>query len=868
MYSSKNVYVSILHILVCCVAFLAAGVNFNSVQAQGITTSVRGTIKDAVSNEPLIGVSIFVPGTSLGTTSDVEGNFSLKTTQAITKIQFTYLGYKAKTIELTPGETKVLNVRLESDAKKLNEVVIKGRSRNYSNKNNPAVDLIRLVVDNKNKNRLESYDYVQYQQYDKLQLALTNTPEKLRNNILLKRYDFVTKNIDTTTLAGTAILPLYMQESLSQQYYRKDPEKKKTVVQAEKKVDFGEFVVINSYVKHMYQDIDIYKNNITILTNQFLSPIADLAPTFYRFYITDTVVVDGQKLTELSFSPKNETDFLFTGKLYVTMDGNYAVQKVDMEVGKKVNINWVRDLHINLDFDRLPNGRYNLSKSVLKSEFAVVQNSKGGVYGERTVSFKDFKINQPQPASFYEGDPLVKAEEAERHDDEYWATNRHDSLSFAEANTYQSIDSLRNTRSFKRTLDYATFLIAGYKHAGPYFEIGPVNTFYSFNPVEGFRLRVGGRTTTTFSKRVMFETYAAYGFKDEKWKYYLGGTYSFSNRSIFEFPVRALRVNYQKDTKIPGQDLQFIQEDNFLLSFKRGTNDKWLYNETYNIDYLHEFRNRFSFRVGFKNWKQTPAGSLEYLKAEGTAPAEGTTAPNGSEQIENITTSEVRLELRWAPHEEYVQGKLYRFPIVNRYPVFTLRAAAGIKGLFNGDYDYQSLTLNVTKRFYMSQLGYSDVITEGGYIFGKVPFPLLAIHRANQTYSYQIQSYNLMNFLEFVSDQYASINIDHCFNGFIFNKLPLIKKTKLREFATVKVLYGKVREENDPEVNKDLLAFPAYATGLPTTYSLDKKPYVEASLGVGNIFKFFRVDVVKRLTYLDNPGVSEVGIRGRFKFDF
>ncbi|MBC3540991.1 DUF5686 family protein [Rufibacter sediminis] len=867
MYSTKNVYVNTLHILVCCLAFLALGANFNPLQAQSVTT-IKGNIKDALTKEPLIGVSIFIPGTTLGTTSDLEGNYALKTNQAQNKIQFTYLGYKSVTLDFTPGGTQVLNVQLESDAKKLKEVVIKGRSKNYSNKNNPAVDLIRLVVDNKSKNRMESYDFVQYQQYDKLQLALSNSPEKLRNNILLKRYDFIMKNIDTTTLPGTGILPLYMQESLSQRFYQKDPEKRKTVVQAEKKVDFGEFVVINSYVKHMYQDVDIYKNNITILTNQFLSPIADLAPTFYRFYITDTVVVDGQKLTELSFSPKNETDFLFTGKLYVTMDGNYAVQKVDMEVGKKVNINWVRDLHINLDFDRLPNGRFNLSKSVMKTEFAVVDKSKGGVYGERTVSYKDYRINQPQPAGLYEEDDLTKGGPfAKEQTEAFLAANRHDSLTFSEANTYESIDSLRNTKSFKRTLDIATLFIAGFKKAGPYFEIGPVNTFYSFNPVEGFRLRAGGRTTTTFSQKVMFETYAAYGFKDEKWKYFLGGTYSFTDRSIFAFPVRALRVNYQKDTKIPGQDLQFIQEDNFLLSFKRGTNDKWLYNETYNIDYLHEFRNRFSFRVGYRNWKQAPAGSLEYIKASSTPPQEGEPAPEVN-RVDNITTSEFRLELRWAPHEEYVQGKLYRFPIVNRYPVFTLRAAAGVKGLFNGDYDYQNLTLNVAKRFYLSQLGYSDVIAEGGYIFGKVPFPLLAIHRANQTYSYQPQSYNLMNFLEFVSDQYASINIDHCFNGFIFNKLPLLKETKLREFATVKVLYGKVREENDPKNDPELLAFPTYSTGLPITYSLDKKPYVEASLGVGNIFKFFRLDVVKRLTYLDNPGVSELGLRGRFKFDF
>jgi hypothetical protein len=357
---------------------------------------------------------------------------------------------------------------------------------------------------------------------------------------------------------------------------------------------------------------------------------------------------------------------------------------------------------------------------------------------------------------------------------------------------------------------------------------------------------------------VYLETYAAYGFKDEKWKYFVGATFSLTGRSIYEFPVKAIRLNYQKDTKIPGQELQFVQEDNFLLSFKRGVNDKWLYNDIYNIDFLNEFSNHFSYKVNFKNWIQRAAGGLHYQEGEAGHLTE----------VNNITTSEIGLELRWAPKEAFYQGKAYRTPIFNRYPIFTLRSAFGIKGIFNSQYSYQNVNVNIYKHVYLSQLGYSDIILEGGYTFNQLPYPLLAIHRANQTYSYQISSYNMMNFLEFVSDHYASLNIDHCFNGFLFNKIPLVKKLKFREYVNAKVLYGGLRDENRPSGHSQLLKLPTDVNGSPLTFALNNQPYVEGSVGVGNILKFFRIDVVKRFTYLNLPNVTPVGIRGRFKLDF
>ncbi len=836
-------------------ALLLAAVT-NTMMAQ---TVVQGTITNSVTHKPMAFVSVYFKG-GKGVASAEDGTYTLSTTNSkLNTIEFSYGGYKKVTKKIEPGKSITLDVQLEQPV--MEEVVVKTTRGKYRNKDNPAVELIRKVIDNKDKNRITAYDYVQYQQYEKMELSLTNKPEKLMKNKLLKNYVFILDNQDTTKLAGKALVPVYMEETLSDKYYRKDPEKKKTFITAQKKVNFGEFVDnngISSYVNRLYADIDVYDNNITILTNQFLSPVAATAPTFYRFYIRDTVEQDGIKLIRLNFTPRNTSDLLFRGTLYVTLDGNYAVQKLNMTVSKNANLNWTRELHIKQDFEKGADGRYHLSLSNMLAEFALSKNASGGIMGERTVSFKNFTVNQPASDSIYKKKELDPGDDRPVVSDSVWLASRHQPLSATEAKVYSNIDSLQNMKSYRRFMDIATLILAGYKSAGD-FEVGPVNAFYSFNPVEGFRIRAGGRTTPHFSKRIYLENYIAYGFKDEKTKYFLSSAYSLNKKSIYTFPMNYVKASYQYDTKIPGQELQFVAEDNFLLSFKRGANDKFLYNHIFKAEYVREFGKNISYNFGFKYWKQSPAGAITFDK----------TGDNQNIAVKDITTTELSAELRWAPHEQFYQGKVYRIPIFNQYPVFKLRYIAGIKGLLNSEYNYHNLNLSVFKRMYFSQFGYADLSAEGGYIFGKLPYPLLTIHRANQTYAYQLNSFNLMNALEFISDHYASVNMDYYFNGFILNKIPVVKKLKLREVASVKVLYGAVRDENNPAKRQSYLDFPKdNTTGTATTFALNGKPYIEVSAGLANIFKVVRFDLVKRLTYLENPDISKWGIRARVKFDF
>ncbi len=846
-------------ILIYALTFLSATVmGVSSAFAQ--KTIITGTVRDAVTKETLPYVSIFFNDTRIGTQTDIDGNFKISTNEDYNQLKFNYVGYEVLVKNIVVGQTQKIDVLLKSNAQSLNEVTIIAGKRRYSNKNNPAVELIRQVIEHKDENQPKAYETVQYKEYEKMLFSMSNISEKFKNKRMFRNYQFLFQEQDSTQIGGKNLLPIYIQEKLADQYLSFSPDKSKTVVLAEKQVQFDNRYIDNqgmkAYFDRMYQNINIYDNNISVMSNDFLSPIANSAPTFYKFFITDTLKNITPNVIELSFTPRNKGDMLFEGKIYITMDGNFAVQRASFGVNKNINLNFVRGMQIDLDFEKNVDKRYYLSKSTLIADFGINKNKGLGFTGERSVNYKEYKTNVDIPDTVFSGKKIEILAGAEKRSDDFWRKNRLDTIPEKQLKIYSNIDTLQNLPSFKRTMQIVTLLFAGYQNLGPY-EIGPVNTFYSFNNVEGFRLRLGGRTTPELSKRYYFENYAAYGFKDEKWKFFLSATYSLNNKSIYKFPQNYIRASFQRDTKIPGQELQFVQEDNFLLSFKRGVNDMLLYNDFYRVDYVREFENRFSYTVGFKKWSQTPAGGLVYSDA------------GSNSYINRLTTSEFSVSLRYAKNEKFYQGKIYRTPIIDRYPIYNLKYTMGVKGLLGGEYNYHNIMGSIDKRFYVSQLGFTDVRLEAGYISGKLPFPLLAVHRANQTYAYQLNSYNLMNFLEFVSDHYASINIDHSFNGFFLNKIPLLNKLKLREIISFKAIYGGLRDENNPEkTNTGIYKMPTYENGMQRTYSLNKEPYMEGSVGLGNIFKLLRVDLVKRFNYLNNPEVSEWGIRARVKLDF
>ena len=834
------------------------GSNHDSYSMQQGKTIIKGTVTDANTGEPLSYVSVLLKGTTVGTITDSKGKYGIETSSEASELKFSFIGYEAEIRNIKPGTEQVIDIRLELSSISLEEVTVRPKRREYRNRDNPAVELIGKVIARKDLNRRESFSFVKYRKYEKILLALSNITEDFKKSGLFRDYRLIFENTDTTKRIGNEILPLYLKEALSDNYYRQEPEAKKEVVLAEKAINLERYLDnkgVTANLNYLYQDIDIYDSEILFLTNKFLSPVAGTAPLFYRYYIIDTLAVKDIKCIQLFFEPRNPADFLFHGNLYITLDSAYAIRKIDIGINKNINIDWVQNISVTQDFEKSGNDVWLLSKEEISIDIGVVKNSLG-LYAQRTVAYDDYILNKPFDEKIFSGPERIEKTDPLSEKIEFWENNRQVPLSGSEKRLYSLVDSVNQVPAFRRGMNIVMLLSTEFLDLGK-IELGPAGSFYSFNEVEGRRIRFGGRTTPDFSKKVTLEGYAAYGFGGRTFKYNAGITYSLTPRTVYQFPVKYLKLIYQKDTRIPGQEIQFSQGDNFFLSFKRGVNDKLLMNNTLRFEHLNEFDNHFSYLIGYSFTRQQPLGNLffnsnDYLSEDG--------------KTSSIDIAELFLDLRYAPNESFYQGKLYRDHFPNNYPVIRLRTAAGSGFLLN-DYEYLRFQLNISRRYYVSILGYTDISVEAGKIAGKVPYPLLFVHRANQTYAYQKDSYNLMNFLEFVSDKYVSLNIDHSFNGFLLNKVPLLKKMKLREIITFKALYGGLGEKNDPGYNSDLFRFPVDFNNVPLTFTLEEKPYIEASIGLSNIFRIFRVDLIKRFTYLDHPNVSQLGIRVQFRLD-
>jgi hypothetical protein len=820
--------------------------------------NIKGRVIDAKTKQPLPFVNVVFVGKNIGTITDYNGDYSISTQWASTQLQASFIGYKREVKSVGQAKNQTINFEIEPESIALTEVVVTGQRKRYRNRDNPAVELIKKVIENKDSNSKEMFDYYEFDKHEKVEFALNNITDEFRSKKMFKKFQYVFSFVDTSKINGKPYLPVFLKETLSKVYYRKEPQTRKEYISGTNMIGFHDYIDnegVGFIIDNLYQDIDIYSNNITLLTNQFISPISTLAPLIYKFHIIDTIPINGLRAINLAFQPRNKADFAFKGNLYITDDDKYAVIKVDMRVTEDINLNFVNDLQIVQEFEKMNGEGWMFSKDELLVDFNLT-NKGTGIFGKKTVFYDNYTFNVPRSDSVYSGiEHLVKNTGHAARDSSFWEAGRIEKLTEQEQNIFVMVDSIQHVPAFKRTMDIVMLLAAGYWNFGTV-EVGPVNTFYSFNDVEGFRLKVGARTSDKFNERLRLEGYLTYGFKDDRFKHSVSATWSLNGRPLKENPRHSITAMYQVETNFPGMEMQFINEDNFLLSFKRGVADKILYYEMFKLEHYRDWGNGFSTLLNFKNMTQEPGGTLYFRFSD-------------DREINSITSSEIGATLRFAPNERFYQGLSYRTPIITRYPIFQLTYTQSIKGLFGADYDYGKVNFNIFKRVYLSPIGFMDLELEGSKILGSgVPFPLLTVHRANQTYSYQLLSYNLMNFLEFVSDQHVSLFAEQHFNGFFFNKIPLIKRLGWREIISFKGVYGSVTDKNNPNVTPGLMLFPTDEFGNTTTYTLEGTPYVEVSAGIGNILKFFRVDYVQRLTHLENPNVPTHGIRLRFKFDF
>lgn len=831
-----------------------------SVSAQNI----QGVVTDSLTNEPIPYLSVFYEGKGVGSITDNDGNYKVETRKGWNKLTFSAVGYVTKVVNIIPGVTKNLNVRMRPDDIMLDEVVVKPKREKYSRKNNPAVELMKKVIAHKKNNKLSENDYYQYNKYQKITMSLNDvTPEMLEKG-MYKKMPFLKDQIELCEETNKFILPISVDETASQKIYRKHPKSEKTIIKGMSSTGVNELFatgdMLSTVLKDVFTDVNIYDNDIRLLQYPFISPISSSdAISFYKFYIMDTTFVDKDKCFHLTFVPNNSQDFGFTGHLYVLADSSYTVKKCTMNLPKKSGVNFVDNMDIIQEFEQLPNGEWVLKTDDMIVEMTLMKIMQGFQI-RRTTRYSDYAFDELPQQLFKRKGAEIKEADAMMRGDDFWNQYRPVPLTQTESSMDMLVKRLEQMPGFKYVIFVLkafieNFVETGTKEHPSKVDIGPVNTMISNNYIDGLRLRMSAQTTANLNPHLFFKGYYAYGFKDHRSKYMGEVEYSFNKKEYLprEFPKNSITFSYQYDVMSPTDKFLKTDKDNVFVSFKTSTVDQMSYVRNIALKYENETQFGLKTTVEVKHSTDEPTGGMAYI-----------TNDDQKTLVPEIQTMEASLAFRYAPGETFVNTKQRRIPVSFDAPVFTLSHTAGFKGVLGGEYNYNLTEIGLYKRFWFSSWGKIDMFVKGGAQWNKVPFPLLIMPAANLSYILQRETFNLINNMEFLNDRYASLDVSWDLNGKIFNRIPLLKKLKWREAIGFKMLYGHLTDKNNPMKHpgdSELFLFPT-RDGRPTSFVMDPKtPYMECSVGIHNIFKILHIDYVRRLNYLDHPDANKWGVR-------
>jgi hypothetical protein len=808
------------------------------------TTKVTGRITDAKSGETIPFASIAFVDSRIGTNSDMDGNYALETYYATDSIKVSSVGYVARSFPVKKDKAQVIDVVLEPNSFELAEVVIKPTEEN------PAFGILRRVIRNKPVNNREKLTAYEYDAYNKIEFDLNNITEEFTEKKIFKPFAFIFENIDSTDAKPS--LPIFMTETLSEVYYRQSPKKQREYIRGTK-VSGIENESVSRFMGDMYQNVNIYDNFLVIFGKNFISPIADGGKGYYDYYLTDSAFVGKYWCYKLTFTPKRVQELAFTGEMWIS-DTTYAVHRIEAGIASGANLNFVQGFWVKQQYDQVEDEVWMLTKDELVVDLNVIRdtgeknkNAVQGFYGRRNASYKDFVINRPREDAFYEGvdDVVVEIDPLSLGAD-YWDRERHVPLSAKENAIYHMVDTMKTIPRFRTYVDVVSTLATGYWEKGK-IELGPYFTTLSFNPVEGARFRVGGRTSNNFSTWVEFEGYTAYGLLDERFKFGLA-----TRGFISKEPRLLYRAGYKHDVEQLGQSTNAFRNDNILGSlFRRNPNTKLTDVEEWKASLEREWFTGFTTEVMARYRTLQALGSLRYerLKLE---PLPEVSA------VGSIRTAEVSFNTRFAYGEKYVSGEFDRIAVgMLKYPTLELHVAYGVPGLLNSDYEYTKIIARSYKRWQLGTAGWTRTTLEGGRIFGSLPYPLLTIHSGNETLYLDDLSFNTMNFFEFISDRYIQLFAEHHFEGLFFNRIPLLRRLKWREVATFKAVAGDLDQKHSDEL--------LFLDGM---YSLYNGPFMEASAGVENILKVLRFDIIWRLRYNDHERTAPWALRAKLYINF
>ena len=743
----------------------------------------------------------------------------------------------------------------------LEEVTVKPGKEHYSKKNNPAVDFVGRIRENAELGDPLRKDNYNFERYERITIALNDIADSIgTDGGLLKKFQFLNEYVDTSEVTKKPILPLSIKEKVSNIYNRKDPRATREFITGLRRKgldDISNQEAIQTVLEDFFREINLYDNDITLLTNRFVSPLSKIGPDFYKYYLSDTIVVNNDSCAIVSFVPRNNATFGFVGRLTVALhDSTMFIRHASMTLSPKANVNFVKSLHIDQTFERLDDGTRLKTSDVLTVEFEVIPNTQG-LYAQKYTTYRNHNFDKSDRPELYDrlGTTYASAD-AFLKDDTFWEERRGSGTSVSEREIGSMIADLRSVSIYKWVERAIGILVSGYVPLGKSdkVEFGPVNTLVSFNDVEGTRFRIGGVTTANLSKHWFSRGYVAYGTKDHKWKYSGEIEYSFNEkkRHAREFPVHSIRLRHKYDTDAVGQDYEFTNPDNIFLSLKRMKDTLMIYQRSTALEYTLELDNNFSVSASVSHIRQEATRYIPFRFSDGS-------------MLSHLDFTPFTLTLRYAPGEKFMQTKSHRIPVNLDAPVFQISHTYAPGGKFGGcKYTVNKTEMSFQKRFWLSAFGYIDAIVKGGHVWSTSPFTALLIPNANLSYTIQPESFALMSPMEFITDSYAVFDMTYWANGAIFNYIPYLKKLKLREVFAFRGVWGHLSDKNNPRHNRWLPQFPIEANPVKMTST----PYMEISAGIDNIFRVLRVDYVWRLSYRNTPGVDKSGLRIALHFTF
>ncbi len=796
------------------------------------------------------------------------------------QLTFTAVGYKPKTITINASTPEVLNVKLKPDTRQLAEVVVKSKRAKYSRKNNPAVELMKRVIAAKKRTNLENHDYLSYTKYQKLTMAINDITPADMDSGFIGKHKWLLDQVETSSYNGKLILPLTVDETVTQHLFRKNPKDEKDIVMGQSSSGVNQLIqtgdIMTVAMKDVFTDVDIYDDQVRLLQYPFTSPIGKDAIAFYRYYIEDTVYVDHDLCYHLQFIPNNQQDFGFRGELYILADSSLHVKRCNLTIPKRSDVNFVENLQIQQEYRKLPNGEWALSVDDMIVEMKVAK-FLSKVLITRTTRLSDYDF-QPLAKQLFKGKAKVKREaNSQMRDEAFWNKYRTVELTKSESSMSAFVHRIEQIKGFKYIIFGAKAFIENFVETGDEnhpskFDFGPVNTLITKNFIDGYRTRISGQTTANLNKHWFFQGYYAHGFHSKKNYYDAMLTYSLNKKDYLprEFPKRTISFESTYDIMSPSDKFMQTDKDNVFTAFKWAKVDKMMFYNRQQLKFEYEQEWGLKTTIGLKTEENEAAGALYfnpinsgfiYDTPEGTPV--GDLIHNGK-----IRTTELSLQFQLAPGRTYINTKQRRLPINLDAPVFTLGHTMGLKDVLGGDYKYNFTEAGIYKRFWMNSWGKIDVYLKAGAQWNRVPYPLLIMPAANLSYIIEDETFNLINNMEFLNDRYASLDASWDLNGKIFNRIPLLKKLKWREYLGVKALWGKLTDKNNPylaqnENSSVLMQFPEGC------YIMDPhKPYVELIAGVHNIFKLLHVEYVHRCNYNELPTAHKNGIRLMMRLTF